>query len=127
MCYLKWENGYVTVPIIECQLLKATLSKYDMENAWVRAEWKSRKLNLKEHDLNYAELDVRVGRIQIGDSVYMLKEMSVLLLHIFYSKHLLIDEKVFLKNLRDSAQMQCLLKTSLDFLICTQIIPQFPP
>ena len=75
ICYLKWENDYITVPIMECQLLKAMLSKYDMENAWVKAEWKSRKLNLKEHDLNYAELDVRVGKIQTGDSLYSEKNV----------------------------------------------------
>ena len=90
-------------------------------NVQVRTKWKNRKLNLKQHDLNCTEVDMYTGRIQIGDSVYSEKKLSVLL-HIFYSKHLL--RKSVSKNLkRDSVQMQCPLKTSLDFLISTQIIP----
>ena len=59
-------------------------------------------------------------RIQTGDSVYSEKNC---LYFCTFSTVSIYWEKVFLKILRDSVQMQCPLKTSLDFLICTQIIP----
>ena len=59
-------------------------------------------------------------RIQIGDSVYSEKNC---LYFCTFSTVSIYWEKVFLKILRDSVQMQCPLKTPLDFLICTQIIP----
>ena len=60
----------------------------------------------------------------------ILEQLAIILLwgifqpfFFFFSTVSIYWEKVFLKILRDSVQMQCPLKTSLDFLICTQIIP----
>ena len=90
-------------------------------NVQVRTKWKNRKLNLKQHDLNCTELDMYTGRIQIGDSVYSEKKLSVLV-HIFYSKHLL--RKSVSKNLkRLSSNAVSTQNFSIDFLISTQIIP----
>ena len=49
-------------------------------NVQVRTEWKNRKLNLKQHDLNYAELDVHVEGYKLG-TVFILKKIVCTFAH----------------------------------------------
>ena len=67
---------------ILCNCYKDTSKNFVMTwvNVQVRTEWKNRKLNLKQHDLNYAELDIHVEGYKLG-TAFILKKIVCTFVH----------------------------------------------